>query len=122
MKKMLMGLFMSSCLLGGCASSYEHISPRDAKKIMDEESGYIILDVRTEEEYNSGHIPNAICIPNETIDSSVENTLKDKEQLILVYCRSGNRSRQASNKLSKLGYTNIKEFGGIINWPYDVVK
>ena len=119
---MLMGLFMSSCILGGCASSYERISQDEAKKIMDSETGYIILDVRTKQEYDSGHIPNAICIPNETIDSRVENTLKDKEQLILVYCRSGNRSRQASDKLSKLGYTNIKEFGGIIDWPYDVVK
>ena len=85
-------------------------------KIMDENKDYIILDVRTIEEYKEGHIPNAICIPNETIGEGIIKELPDKEQLILIYCRSGNRSKQAAEKLKKLGYTNLVEFGGIMDW------
>lgn len=98
---------------------YEQISQEEAKKLMDSEADEIILDVRTEEEYSSGHIVGAVCIPNETIDNSVTEQLPDKEQLILVYCRSGNRSKQASEKLAGMGYTNIKEFGGINTWEYE---
>ena len=91
-------------------------------KIMEENKNYIILDVRTFEEYNEGHIPNAICIPNETIDKNVVEKLPNKEQLILIYCRSGNRSKQATEKLLNLGYTNLVEFGGIIDWKGKIEK
>ena len=100
-------------------NTYEHISQEDAKNLMDHEEKCIVVDVRTEEEYAESHIKGAICIPNETIDESVTEVLTDKEQLILVYCRSGNRSVQASEKLAELGYTNIKEFGGINTWEYE---
>ena len=96
--------------------SYECISQEEAKKLMENEENYIILDVRTQEEYDSGHIPNAICIPNEMITTDQPEGLPEKEQLILIYCRSGNRSKQAAEKLVNMGYTNIKEFGGIITW------
>ena len=97
------------------------IDAEQAKTLMDTETDYIILDVRTEEEYNEGHIPNAILIPNTEIRERAELELTDQDQLILVYCRSGNRSRQAANKLVDLGYTNIYDFGGIIDWPYEIV-
>lgn len=100
----------------------KHVSMDDIVEIMNENKNYIILDVRTIAEYNEGHIPNAICIPNETIGSNTISELPDKEQLILVYCRSGNRSKQAAEKLKKLGYTNLIEFGGIINWKGEIVK
>ena len=100
----------------------KHVSMDDIVEIMNENKNYIILDVRTIAEYNEGHIPNAICIPNETIGSNIINELPDKEQLILVYCRSGNRSKQAAEKLRKLGYTNLIEFGGIIDWNGEIVK
>ena len=100
----------------------KYVSMDDIVQIMNENSNYIILDVRTIEEYNEGHIPNAICIPNETIGEAVVNKLPNKEQLILIYCRSGNRSKQAAQKLSKLGYTNLIEFGGIIDWKGEIVK
>ena len=103
-------------------ATYEQISQEEARNLMDSETDYIILDVRTEEEYADGHIVGAVCIPNETIGETVSESLPDKEQLILVYCRSGNRSVQASEKLAKFGYTNIKEFGGISTWPYDTEK
>ena len=99
----------------------QHVSMNDIVQIMEENENYIILDVRTLEEYNQGHIPNAICIPNETIDESVVNKLPDKNQMILVYCRSGNRSKQATEKLKKLGYTNLIEFGGIIDWKGEII-
>jgi len=102
--------------------SYMNITAEEAKEIMDTEGEYIILDVRTEEEYAEGHIPNAILIPDYEIETKAEEILKDKNQLILVYCRSGRRSKLAAESLIKLGYTNIKEFGGIIDWPYEVVK
>lgn len=102
--------------------TYEQISLEEAKQLMADEEGYIILDARTLEEYASGHIPNAICVPNESIGEKMPDELPNKEQLILVYCRSGNRSKQASQKLAKLGYTNVKEFGGIIDWDGDIER
>ena len=99
-----------------------YVSMNEIISIMEENENYIILDVRTIEEYNEGHIPNAICIPNETIDEDVINKLPNKDQLILIYCRSGNRSKQAANKLKKLGYTNLIEFGGIIDWKGEIEK
>ena len=99
---------------------YVNITAEEAKQIMDTEEGYIILDVRTQEEYDQGHIPGAIVISHEEITEKAEDVLADKEQLILVYCRSGRRSKIAAEALVELGYTNIKEFGGIIDWPYEV--
>ena len=102
--------------------TYEKISLEEAKQLMKDEEGYIILDVRTKEEFAEGHIPGAICVPNETISGEMPEELPEKGQLILVYCRSGNRSKQASKKLAELGYTNIKEFGGIIDWDGEIEK
>ena len=103
-------------------NTYEQITPDEAKKIMDTEKGYIILDVRTEEEFAEGHIEGAILIPDYEVADKAESILNDKDQLILVYCRSGRRSKIASEELVNLEYTNVKEFGGIIDWPYEVVK
>ena len=94
----------------------------EAIDLMNRESSYVILDVRTYDEYQQGHIPGAIVVPNETIGTSEIPELPDKQQMILVYCRSGNRSRQAAAKLVKLGYSNVIEFGGIIDWPLEIVK
>ena len=105
----------------GKASTYEQITAEQAKTIMDTEKDYVIIDARTEEEFAEGHIENAILIPEYEIADRAEKELPDKEQLILVYCRSGRRSKIASEELVKLGYTNVKEFGGIIDWPYDIV-
>ena len=99
-----------------------NVSMDEIKEIMNENTDYIILDARTIEEYNEGHIPNAICIPNETIDESVITRLPRKDQLILIYCRSGNRSKQAATKLANLGYTNLVEFGGIIDWDGEIER
>ena len=99
---------------------YVNITAEEAKQIMDSEEGYIILDVRTQEEYDQGHIPGAIMISHEEIAEKAEGVLTDKDQMILVYCRSGRRSKIAAEALVELGYTNIKEFGGIIDWPYEV--
>ena len=109
------------CSNGGSAT-YEQISGAEAKALMDSESGYIILDARTQEEYDEGHIPGAILIPEYEIADRAEDELPDKNQLILVYCRSGRRSKIAAEELVKLGYTNVKEFGGIIDWEYEIVK
>ena len=116
-------------VVSGCSVSeqtkegtYVQITMDEAVQMMKNESNYIILDVRTEAEYNAGHIPNAICIPNETIVEDNIPELPDKEQCILVYCRSGNRSKQASDKLARFGYTNIYEFGGIIDWQGETVS
>ena len=118
-----------AAVLYGCTSggedkmenSYEQITPAEAKEIMDTQDGYIILDVRTQEEYDEAHIDGAILIPDYEITDRAESVLKDKDQLILVYCRSGRRSKLAASDLASLGYTNIKEFGGIIDWPYETV-
>ena len=109
------------CSTGGSAT-YEQISGAQAKALMDSESGYIIIDARTQSEYDEGHIPGAILIPEYEIAARAENELPDKNQLILVYCRSGRRSKIAAEELVKLGYTNVKEFGGIIDWEYETVK
>lgn len=100
--------------------SYEQISQDEAKELMASEEGYIILDVRTQSEYANGHIPGAICVPNEGISDVMPPELPDMEQLILVYCRSGNRSKQAAKKLAEIGYTNVKEFGGINTWDGEI--
>ena len=96
------------------------ITAEEAKKIMDTQEGYVILDTRTREEYDEGHIPGAIVISHDEIRQQAERVLKDKDQLILVYCRSGRRSKLAAQDLADMGYTNVKEFGGIIDWPYEV--
>ena len=121
-------ILMALLLLSGCAAqaqkeqSYRQINMDEAIAMMEAESDYIILDVRTPEEFSEKHIPGAINIANETIGSEEIPELPDKDQLILVYCRSGNRSKQASEKLVALGYTNIIEFGGINDWPGEVVS
>lgn len=109
------------CSNGGSAT-YEQISGAEAKALMDSESGYIIIDARTQEECDEGHIPGAILIPEYEIADRAEKELPGKDQLILVYCRSGRRSKIAAEELVKLGYTNVKEFGGIIDWEYEIVK
>ena len=109
------------CSDGGSAT-YEQISGAEAKALMDSESGYIIIDARTQEEYDEGHIPGAIMIPEYEIADRAEKEIPDKDQLILVYCRSGRRSKIAAEELVKLGYTNVKEFGGIIDWEYETTK
>ena len=98
---------------------YMNITAQEAREIMDTEEGYIILDVRTQAEYDEKHISGAILIPDYEIKERAEEELTDKDQLILVYCRSGRRSKLAAEALVELGYTNIKEFGGIIDWPYE---
>ena len=125
--KKIIPFLMALLLLAGCGaqseeSTYRQVNAEEAATMMEEESGYIILDVRTAQEYGEKHIPGAINIPNETIGTEDIPELPDKEQLILVYCRSGNRSKQASEKLVKLGYTNIIEFGGINDWTGDTVS
>ena len=106
----------------GEKAMYEQITPEEAKKIMDSGEEYVILDTREQDEYDEGHIPGAILIPYTEIENKAEEMLPDKDKLILVYCRSGRRSKIAAEALSKLGYTNVKEFGGIIDWPYKVEK
>ena len=106
----------------GEKAMYEQITPEEAKKIMDSGEEHIILDTREQDEFDEGHIPGAILIPYTEIENKAEEMLLDKEKLILVYCRSGRRSKIAAEALSKLGYTNVKEFGGIIDWPYEVEK
>ena len=122
-----MAFIMLLCLLllTGCAApepSYRQISQEEAAALMREEPDCIILDVRTQEEYRESHIPDALCVPNETIGTEAVPQLPDKEQLILVYCRSGRRSKQAADKLARLGYTNVAEFGGIIDWTGETVS
>ena len=127
MKKLII-LLLAVMLLTACGQDkendqgavYVNITAEEAKQIIDTEEGYIILDVRTQEEYDQGHIPGAILIPDTEIKAKAEDVLTDKEQMILVYCRSGRRSKLAAETLVELGYTNIKEFGGIIDWPYEV--
>ena len=129
MKKLLF-LLLAVMLLTACAhtkendqeAAYMNITAEEAKTIMDTEQGYVILDTRTREEYDQGHIPGAIVISHEEIAEKAEEVLTDKEQLILVYCRSGRRSKIAAEALVELGYTNIREFGGIIDWPYEVER
>lgn len=127
MKRMIIVL-MSFMLLAGCGAVpadealYKQISMSEAVEMMDSETDYIILDVRTPEEFGERRIPGAVNVPNETIGTEDIPELPDKTQLIMVYCRSGNRSKQASEKLAKLGYSNIVEFGGINDWPGETVS
>lgn len=125
MKKICLALFIlilsSSCIFSK-GEGYKRISMDEAKTIMEKEEGYILLDVRTKGEYESGYIPGAINIPLSDIDEKIISFLPDKSQMILVYCRSGNRSREASDKLSKLGYSNVLEIGGINAWKGEIVK
>ena len=126
MKKLVV-LLLAMLVLTACGQDkenmqeavYVNITAAEAKEIMDTQEGYVILDARTQEEYDEGHIPGAILIPYDEILEKAEDVLTDKNQLILVYCRSGRRSKLAAEDLVKLGYTNIKEFGGIIDWPYE---
>ena len=128
--KKLVFLLLAVMMLTACGQDkendqgavYVNITAEEAKRIMNTKEGYIILDVRTQEEYDQGHIPGAIVISHEEIAEKAEEVLTDKDQLILVYCRSGRRSKIAAEALVELGYTNIKEFGGIIDWPYEVEK
>ena len=127
MRKLILFL-LTAMLLVGCGQAnqnnqevvYMNITVQEAKQIMDREEGYIILDTRTQAEYDEGHIPGAIVVPHDEITDRAEEELPDKDQLLLVYCRSGRRSKLAAEALVELGYTNIKEFGGIIDWPYEV--
>ena len=126
--KKLIPIFLSALMFTGCAgagnqtNTYRQISMDDAVAMMAQETGYVILDVRRPDEFAAGHIPNAINVPNETIGESEIPELPDKDQLIMVYCRSGRRSKEASEKLVKLGYTNIVEFGGILDYTGETVK
>lgn len=117
-----LSLFGMTARNDGGANSYEQITPQEAKTIMDTETDYVIIDARTTEEFAEGHIEGAVLIPEYEIAERAETELPDKDALLLVYCRSGRRSKIASEELVKLGYTNVKEFGGIIDWPYDTVK
>ena len=124
--KLLLTFFAVLLLLTGCgaedAPAYRQVSSDEAAAMMASESDYLILDVRTQEEYEQGHIPGAVCVPNESIGSGELSALPRKDQLILVYCRSGNRSKQAAQKLADAGYTNIVEFGGILSWTGETVS
>ena len=131
-------LFMAAFLfqLAGCSSnakgpvmdgdgmvrSYSQISQEEAKQMMEKDDGHVVLDVRRQDEYDAGHIPGAILIPNESIGTEQPDELPDLDQVILIYCRSGNRSKQAAQKLFDMGYTNIYEFGGINDWTGEIVK
>ena len=126
--KKLIPLILSTLLFTGCTTGYTHkngyrqVSMDEAVAIMEKEKGYIILDVRRPDEFAEGHIPGAINVPNEEIGTAEIEKLPDKSQLILVYCRSGRRSKEASEKLVKLGYTNIVEFGGIQDYEGEIEK
>ncbi|MBQ4618128.1 MAG: rhodanese-like domain-containing protein [Clostridia bacterium] len=115
-------------VMSGCQATsegqpgYEMISAEDAKTIMDTESDFVLLDVRTEEEYAAGHIEGAVLLPDYEIRERAEEVLPNKDQTILVYCRSGRRSKNAAAELATMGYRRVKEFGGILDWPYEIVK
>ena len=127
--KKLIPILLTALMLTGCTgavnstnNTYRQITMDEAVAMMERESGYIILDVRTPAEFAEKHIPNAINIPNENIGTDEISALPDKNQLIMVYCRSGRRSKEAAEKLVKLGYTNIVEFGGILDWKGETVS
>lgn len=126
---LLILLFIGGCSLrgqvldgDGMVNSYKQISQEEAAQMMEEDDGHVILDVRTQEEYDEGHIPGAICIPNEEITDTKPELLPDVDQVILIYCRSGRRSKEAAEKLFNMGYTHIYEFGGIIDWTGEIEK
>ena len=128
MLKKLMSIVLSALMCTGCAgisnnnqtNTYRSITMDEAVTMMSRKTGYIILDVRRPDEFSAGHIPNAINVPNETIGTAEIPELPDKDRLIMVYCRSGRRSKEAAEKLVKLGYTNIVEFGGILDWKGEI--
>ena len=131
MKRVKWIAVLVALVLGFCACqgengasnlTYKQISAKEAKEIMDTEKDYIIIDARTTEEFNEGHIAGAILIPEYEVALRAESEIPNKNALILVYCRSGRRSKIAADALVALGYTNVKEFGGIIDWPYEIVK
>ena len=127
MKKLFI-LLLAAAIFAACGqtekivkeSVYMNITAEEAKVLMESETGYIILDVREQDEYDAGHIPGAILIPYTRIEEEASEKLTDKDQLILVYCRSGRRSKIAADALVEIGYTNIREFGGILDWPYEI--
>ena len=126
--KKLLPILLSALMFTGCAgtsnhqtNTYRSITMDEAVTMMAQETGYIILDVRRPDEFAAGHIPNAINVPNEIIGTDEIPELPNKDQLIMVYCRSGRRSKEASEKLVKLGYTNVVEFGGILDWKGEIV-
>lgn len=132
MKRILLPLLLILFILTGCAqkldgdgmigkTTYIQIDQEKAKEMMAVNDGHVIVDVRRADEYAAGHIPGAILIPNESIGTEKPEQLPDKDQIILIYCRSGNRSKQAAQKLADMGYTNIYEFGGINTWAGEVV-
>lgn len=127
-----LALLLTACSSGGqvtngdkneddIARSYTHISQEEAREMMEKDDGHIIVDVRRPDEFESGHIPGAICIPNESIGAEQPEELPDLDQIILIYCRRGNRSKQAAQKLFDMGYTNVYEFGGIVDWTGEIV-
>ena len=134
MKKMMILLLLCALTLTGCArqetgkegnamekSTYTQIDQETAREMMLREDGHVIVDVRRQDEYDAGHIPGAILIPNESIGTERPEQLPDPDQILLVYCRSGNRSKQAAQKLFDMGYTNVYEFGGINTWTGEIV-
>ena len=130
MKNLLIAVLCICMFCSGCVTDnsnakeeplYSSITMEDAAVLLESENDYLLLDVRTKQEYFSGHIPGAVCIPNEDIDENVAEALPDQEQVICVYCRSGNRSKQAAEKLANLGYTNIVEIGGVKDWPGELI-
>ena len=129
MKRLAIIFFAIIVLLSGCAqpsgsttASYKQITQEEAKEMMAKDDGHIIVDVRRQDEYDEGHIPGALLIPNESITDKKPDELPDLNQIILVYCRSGRRSKEASQKLADIGYTNVYEFGGINTWTGEIVK
>ena len=134
MKRQVFVLFMTLLFLSGCSPkgnvmdgdgmvrSYQQISQEKAAEMMTLDDGHVVVDVRRQDEYDEGHIPGAVLIPNESIGTERPAELPDLNQVILVYCRSGNRSKQAAEKLFNMGYTNIYEFGGISTWTGEIVK
>lgn len=131
----IFAIITMASLITGCAAknqktqettamtgTYQQITQDEAKRIMDTRDDYIIVDARDQYEYDQGHIKDAIVIPYTDIEDMAEQKLPNKEQLILVYCRSGRRSKIAAQSLADMGYTNVKEFGGIIDWQYGVEK
>ena len=121
----LLALAAVCCLIGGCRPAapvgYVQITQEEAVERMARDDGHLIVDVRRQDEFDAGHIPGAICVPNESIGDTPPAALPDKEQILLVYCRSGRRSKQAAEKLAAMGYTQVYEFGGILEWSGEIV-
>ena len=124
MKKIILILILclAVMLVAFGETGYQQITQEEATRIIEEETGYIILDVRTEEEYDERHIPGAVNIANEDIGTDELPELPNKDQMLLVYCRSGRRSKEAAAKLAALGYTNVLEFGGIMTWTGETIS